>query len=1639
MFMAGPDKTIPIAYVRRANVVASCAAGLVLLGCNIFAPGGGAARSLPSLVSAKSLSSHYVEVIFDQPLSDDFGQPSSYKITAAENSAPLAVRAAKMSDDEFKVILTTDAQSEVDYRLALIDGLPLELRANAGPPTMTFSGSLAYEMTLGYAVALSNTTLLLTFSDAVTDSASETSSYAINNPDLAVISAERGTGANANTVVLTTSPQSDQLYTMEVANIANTHSLIDPDANTATFFGIEPTDGTAPRLIRAEPKAEDQVLLTFSEPLENFVNHVTSYSVDNGATVVGATPNDWNTQVRLYVLPMVGGITYSASVHGVEDRAGNVIDPEFDTASFVYTALGGGTGDTILPRVTGAISTSNRTVVVSYNKPMSDSAMVPSNYFIVQQNQQPEAGYLGVTGARFLDDSRRAVELTTLSQSELTYFLRVVNVEDTEGNQMAPPELFVDPAAAAVFPGTPPSCRPACAAESSQPEGLGNGVCDTDDDCDDNPPCRNGETDCSGMCEDRCEAVDSDGDGLTDGEEQRGWVVLVELSTRRGEHDEREIIRRDVTSNPFQPDTDRDGLNDALEKQIDTDPRDKDTDDDQVPDEREYNLHYSNPVDQDSDDDDIDDFLEIDLFLTSAIMADTDGDQMSDAEELYERSRNPLIADLPLPQVLVDEISLELEVKSSYTDEESQTQSMSETTSATFTDSRTNSLGTSSTNSTESENTFGQKIGAEGGSAGWKISGEVSFGQSQSHGYSTTVDSETSQTSQQEYQESVTNGLEFSESRSVTRTIESAIVQATVNIGNLSDIAFSITNLELSLLQQDRNAGLTFRPIASLRPTAATDPTGQPVFNIGPLEEARGPVIFENTSIFPNRVDALMREPTGLVVKVVNFDVLDEFGRNLVFTTQEVMDRTVALTIDFGDGRVELYRIATANDFNENAQPNGISMRRALEIAGLTHDTVDSTAPNTYATIVDMRLLEGGETIDAEALVRVRDVANSADGKKFWTAVSSNLDLDPNSDFRDIQLFAHDVILIMFTSDVDGDKLFLREEYLYGSDDTLTNSDGDELDDFDEVRVGWTVAKVPGLPYKTFPSPARPDSDLDGLADHNEKSAGTDPNRLDTDEDGRSDPSELADTYTIGLFDGDTDSTNTKVLTVTPYSDWAVIAGADGVCDTTVPTGDDTAVTQNGTGAKLCIASGPNGIIDTDPLNDDAVIAAAKIDPGPDGICDTTTAAGDDVVEFSVASAPPVKGSIGKVCISAGADGTIDTAALDDDFLRVAHKGLFGTDPVRHDTDTDGINDGREVILGINPNSKDAGKVVDTDRDGLFDDEEDTGWLVAGTTTRVLSDKNLADSDHDGIPDVLERAIGSNPSASDTDGDTLLDYVEFDESNPVVNVAPLYDAVLLDASFTRCANAPNCSYTPPHSSLITSTDPARRDTDGDTRNDNVEVNEPWNVQVFGGTATQVFSDPLFADKDGDSLNDAGERTALTDPEDPDTDGDGRNDGPEVTAGRNPLRQDYSLTVTLLRVHVVGDCDSSTCEGMELKGSLLLRRPNGTEVTLHTEGCKTEECACEVSDCCDSARCEGENVDINFGTTFTFQQGETFTLFTTTLQDHDDLDCDLDALSDDIGSASDDFPFSLSLGTTFSKTIGGSGCEVRADYTLVKND
>ena len=113
-----------------------------------------------------------------------------------------------------------------------------------------------------------------------------------------------------------------------------------------------------------------------------------------------------------------------------------------------------------------------------------------------------------------------------------------------------------------------------------------------------------------------------------------------------------------------------------------------------------------------------------------------------------------------------------------------------------------------------------------------------------------------------------------------------------------------------------------------------------------------------------------------------------------------------------------------------------------------------------------------------------------------------------------------------------------------------------------------------------------------------------------------------------------------------------------------------------------------------------------------------------------------------------------------------SHKVLFltlgtGTDPANADSDCDGLSDNEEISLGLSP------LYVDSDRDGLPDDWElDKGLDPLDAECGVGAS---GDPDEDGLANIDEYRNGTDPldADGDTDGDGVSDAAEIQqESDP---------------------------------------------------------------------------------------------------------------------------------------------------------------------------------------------------------------------------------------------------------------------------------
>lgn len=239
------------------------------------------------------------------------------------------------------------------------------------------------------------------------------------------------------------------------------------------------------------------------------------------------------------------------------------------------------------------------------------------------------------------------------------------------------------------------------------------------------------------------------------------------------------------------------------------------------------------------------------------------------------------------------------------------------------------------------------------------------------------------------------------------------------------------------------------------------------------------------------------------------------------------------------------------------------------------------------------------------------------------------------------------------------------------------------------------------------------------------------------------------------------------------------------------------------------------------------------------------------------------------------------------------------TDPLKSDTDGDGLPDGTE----------------DSNRDGKYD--------LTFNNSLYETHPLDQDSDDDGILDGVEvngykptasenaaqASYKSHPRLTDTDGDGLSDALEIGLQVPQAQTPP---TGILGTDLTASLFVPDAS------DLGTrTTDPSLKDTDGDGLNDGTEDlnrNGAWDsrspqsetdptrsssdngcdqdgYEISHNSNPLDGNDDTCSDPDGDGLNNAQESTYGTNPLSTDSDKDGVSDGVEASSGTNALQAD----------------------------------------------------------------------------------------------------------------------------------------------------
>jgi hypothetical protein len=482
----------------------------------------------------------------------------------------------------------------------------------------------------------------------------------------------------------------------------------------------------------------------------------------------------------------------------------------------------------------------------------------------------------------------------------------------------------------------------------------------------------------------------------------------------------------------------------------------------------------------DADGDGLPDCFERELG-TSIFDPDTDGDNLTDFQEVVNKAFdpstnnfqfNPLIADLP-------QISFELtsvpEISINYVTRDDRSFSITNT--------EDREIASQVSTSNTSEDSQSLEVGGSPFPRG---------------GISVTNSWTLEQT--RENRRAYSKAVSETSSSSVEKT--GGEIAVTLKVENQGFQVITLQSLTVAALQATTSNPVALIPVGNLQFDGQFSP-----LEIVPNGETPGTLIFRRELSLGKALD-LLADSNSIVLQASAWQATDAEGRSFTHSLTDIGSKDALIVIDYGPrheretGRAkETYYVSTVGDFDTKRITVGQALRDILRIPYNTGTTIWNEGGSV------------GETKDG--LLSVRDIETDSEILGHWTVLYGSIgesgsstsaqvldNLKAGYDFDQLELRKGYSLLLAYIEDDDGDGVSSREEFLYGTSDSKSDTDGDGLTDFEEVRHGWTIPVARMLTRDVFSDPLNPDVDEDGLTDSQERDRLTDPRNRDTDGDG---------------------------------------------------------------------------------------------------------------------------------------------------------------------------------------------------------------------------------------------------------------------------------------------------------------------------------------------------------------------------------------------------------------------------------------------------------------------------------------------------------------------------------------------------------
>ena len=510
--------------------------------------------------------------------------------------------------------------------------------------------------------------------------------------------------------------------------------------------------------------------------------------------------------------------------------------------------------------------------------------------------------------------------------------------------------------------------------------------------------------------------VDADRDGISDADElELGTNPDSEDSDGDGISDFDEIETHGTS--PFSDDSDGDGISDVDELAEGYDPNAPDSDGDGLSDAQELELG-TNPMSADTDGDGLSDFEEIAIYETRPGVADTDGDGISDFDELTHGTR-PTVADTD-GDGLSDGFEVTLDLNALATDSDAD---------------------------------------------GLPDATEVAGGVTEADAFDTDEDG---------------FGDAFEIANGTDPNDASDVPEAGVDTDDdgISDILERYLGTNPELADTDGDGLLDGHELDLGTNPRSVDTDGDGLADGAEVDAGTEPLAFDTDGDgLSDGLEALIG--TDATVQDTDEDGLLDGAEVRWVGTDPLVADTDGDALNDGTEVFDAITDPTAWDTDRDGLADG-------------NEYEGTTAPLRFDT-------DGGSVGDGAEFYAETDAmfppddedGVDTDGDGLSDALETALGWDPSSD------------------DSDGDGLLDGDEMAIGSNGMLADSDGDGMTDTQEIAAGTGVLTA--------------DSDGDGLSDGQELELGTDPQSRDTDRDGLEDGIESTGPTDVVIYDTDRD------------------------------------------------------------------------------------------------------------------------------------------------------------------------------------------------------------------------------------------------------------------------------------------------------------------------------------------------------------------------------------------------------------------------------------------------------------------------------------------------------------------------------------